>query len=121
MSQTCTTQPPSNTDDTSYGGPTPLGEYLIGKRRTNPTYNIDWYRLYPKKEDGSGYYGYYKPTKTGRSMMGLHPGKVSLGCVTVLAPNYNRDVCWQKMRNVIDKGNMSYRRSNYSGYLFVYN
>ena len=53
--------------------------------------------------------------------MGLHPGKVSLGCVTVLAPNYNRDVCWQKMRNVIDKGNMSYRRSNYSGYLFVYN
>ncbi|CAH3018633.1 unnamed protein product, partial [Porites evermanni] len=50
-------------NDRRYGGPTPRGEYLIGNRYTNPRYNIDWYNLYPKKEDNSGYYGYTQRTK----------------------------------------------------------
>ena len=51
--------------------------------------------------------------------MGLHPGRTSLGCVTVRAPTYNSDACWQRIRRVIDSGNMYYRGSSYSGFLFV--
>ena len=118
-SVTCTTQPPAERRDDRFGGPTPRGEYLIGKRYTNPTYNIDWYNLYPKKEDNSGYYGYTQRTRTGRYAMGLHPGRTSLGCVTVKAPRYNSDPCWQRIRRVIDSGNMWYRGSGYSGFLYV--
>ena len=118
-SVTCTTQPPRERNDRRYGGPTPRGEYLIGNRYTNSRYNIDWYNLYPKKEDSSGYYGYTQRTRTGRYAMGLHPGRTSLGCVTVRAPTYNSDACWQRIRRVIDSGNMYYRGSSYSGFLFV--
>ena len=116
---TCVTQPPAQTDDTKYGGPTPLGEYLIGKRYTNPSYGIDWYNLYPKKEDNSGYYRYTQPTQTGRYAMGLHPGTISEGCVTVKAPLYNDDPCWKKIRKVVDSGTMWYRGWDYSGFLYV--
>ena len=116
---TCTTQPPSEPRDDKYGGPTPRGEYLIGKRYTHPSHRIDWYNLYPKKEDNSGYYGYTQPTQKGRYAMGLHPGTVSLGCVTVKAPLYNNDPCWKKIRKVIDSGSMWYRGSGYSGFLYV--
>ena len=60
-------------------------------------------------------------------MMGLHPGLVSEGCVTVKVPDgtprsgYNNYNCWQKMRQVIDSGDMTYNGWKYSGYLFVYN
>ena len=116
---TCTTQPPSEPRDDKYGGPTPRGEYLIGKRYSHPSHRIDWYNLYPKKEDNSGYYGYTQPTQKGRYAMGLHPGTVSLGCVTVKAPLYNNDPCWKKIRKVIDSGSMWYRGSGYSGFLYV--
>ena len=116
---TCPTQPPKEARDDKQGGPTPLGEYLIGNRYKHRRHNIDWYNLYPKKEDNSGYYGYTQPTKKGRFAMGLHPGKVSLGCVTVKAPTYDNDPCWQKIRKVIDAGNMNYRGSTYSGFLYV--
>lgn len=116
---TCETQPPNEPRDDRYGGPTPLGEYLIGKKYTNPQYNIDWYNLYPKKEDNSGYYGYTQPTRTGRYAMGLHPRQVSLGCVTVKAPTYNSDRCWRQISAVVDSGNMHYRGSSYSGFLYV--
>ena len=59
--------------------------------------------------------------------MGLHPGLLSEGCVTVKVRDgtpmseYNNDNCWQKMRRVIDSGDMTYNRSKFSGYLFVYN
>ncbi|XP_068698314.1 uncharacterized protein [Montipora foliosa] len=118
-SATCRTQAPRETRDDRFGGPTPRGEYLIGKRYTNPQYRIDWYNLYPKKEDNSGYYGYTQRTRKGRYAMGLHPGTTSLGCVTVRAPTYNSDPCWQRIRRVIDNGNMNYRRSSYSGFLYV--
>ena len=118
-SVTCTTQPPIQPRDDRFGGPTPRGEYLIGNRYTHSRLRIDWYNLYPKKEDSSGYYGYTQRTRTGRFAMGLHPGQRSLGCVTVYAPNENSDPCWQKIRKVIDSGNMYYRGSSYSGFLYV--
>jgi len=120
-SVTCTTQPTKERRDDKPGGPTPRGEYLIGKRRTHRTYGIDWYNLYPKKEDNSGYYSYTQRTRTGRYAMGLHPGTISEGCVTVKASTYyyNYDPCWQRIRKVIDSGNMQYRRSSYSGFLYV--
>lgn len=116
---TCTTQPPSEPRDDRPGGPTPRGEYLIGNRYTHQSHGIDWYRLYPKKEDNSGYYGYLQRTKKGRFAMGLHPGTESLGCVTVYAPSYDDDSCWQRIRRVIDSGNMYYRGSSYKGFLYV--
>lgn len=119
-SVTCTTQPPlSETRDDRPGGPTPLGEYLIGKRYTHSKHKIDWYNLYPKKEDNSGYYKYTDSTQKGRSTLALHPGTISEGCVTVKASTYNNDPCWQRIRKVIDSGNMQYRRSSYSGFLYV--
>ena len=116
---TCPTQPTAETRDDQDGGPTPRGEYLIGKRYTHKKHKIDWYNLYPKKEDNSGYYPHDKPTQTGRSHMGLHPGTVSLGCVTVKAPLYNDDPCWKKIRKVVDSGTMWYRGWDYSGFLYV--
>lgn len=111
----CCTAIPSESDDTKYGGPTPYNEYLIGQRRTNPTYNIDWYNLYPRKEAPlTGYYSYYQSTAAGRSTMGLHPGTVSLGCVTVKG-----DSCWVETKSVLESGSMMYRNSGYSGFLYV--
>lgn len=118
-SATCPTQPPNERRDDRFGGPTPLGEYLIGKRYPHGIRRIDWYNLYPKKEDNSGYYGYRQPTRKGRYALGLHPGMISLGCVTVRAPTYNSDTCWQRIRRVIDSGNMNYRGSSFSGFLYV--
>ena len=116
---TCNTLLPTLvTKDDQEGGPTPLGEYLIGKRRINDE-GIDWYNLYPKKEDSSGYYGFNESTQTGRDRMGLHPGVDSKGCVTVFAPTYNSDPCWQLIRKLVDYGKLSYRNSSYSGFLFV--
>lgn len=112
-SVTCPTQPPRETRDDRFGGPTPRGEYLIGRRYRHPK-GIDWYNLYPKKEDNSGYYSYSQRTKTGRSLMGLHPGSRSLGCVTV-----KEQTCWGNIRRVIDSGTMQYRHSRYSGFLYV--
>lgn len=105
VSATCGTVSPSQTRDDRFGGPTPLGEYLIGKR-----YNIDWYNLYPKKEDNSCY---YQRTRKGRYAISLHPGTRSLGCVTVVKS------CWPSIRSVVDSGNQPYCGSYYSGYLFV--
>ncbi|XP_015748159.1 PREDICTED: uncharacterized protein LOC107327945 isoform X2 [Acropora digitifera] len=113
-SVTCTTQPPTETRDDKDGGPTPRGEYLIGRRNTHWRKKIDWYNLFPKKEDNSGYYSYTQSTKTGRSHMGLHPGSFSLGCVTV-----KESTCWGNIRSVIDSGTMQYRNWPYSGFLYV--
>ena len=120
QSVTCTTQPPTEvTADNQTDGPTPRGEYLIGLRYTHQTHGIDWYKLYPKKEDSSDYYDYRDKTKKGRSAMGLHPGTISKGCVTVKVLT-----CWQQIRDVIDSGSMYYWRINWTfyfrGFLYVH-
>src|SRR5436305_10980886 len=74
---------PREKDDTKEGGLTPVGEFLIGKNYKHPDHKIDWHKLYPRMEDNTGYYGYTAKTKTGRFAMGLHPGSISLGCVTI--------------------------------------
>ena len=49
--------------------------------------------------------------------MGLHPGLLSKGCLTVKVGDgtprseYNKYNCWQKMSQVIDSGDMTYNDS----------
>ena len=56
--------------------------------------------------------------------MGIHPGTVSEGYVTVNAPDKDEGACWKKIRKVIDSGNMVYTgrtTSTYSGFLYIVN
>ena len=115
---------PVITDDTQTNGPTPVNEYLIGQRYTHGVHNIDWYKLYPRKEDNSGYYPYDQATATGRFSMGLHPGAVSLGCVTVDsagASPYDSNQTWVSLRNHVDGGAFTYNGSSFVGFLYVVN
>ena len=73
---------PRETDAGKESGPTPKGEYLVGKRYQHEKYACDWYQLSPIKENNSGYYA-YADQKLGRSHLALHPGQISEGCVTV--------------------------------------
>ncbi|XP_048588617.1 uncharacterized protein LOC116618446 isoform X1 [Nematostella vectensis] len=127
-SHTCKVVKATGKTEADQKGPTPYGEYLIGNYHTSTTYSgLDWYKLYPKKEDNSGYYGYWSANNLGRSTMGLHPGRVSWGCVTVDASNcnsggydcYNRDSCWTQIKSIVSSGSMTYRKSTYSGILYV--
>jgi len=113
--------PPRETNDTKEGGPTPVGEYLIGTRYTHDKHKIDWYKLYLRIEDDSGYYGYTAKTKTGRFAMGLHPGSVSLGCVTVKSADnpYDKSEIWRAVRNKLDSSKLTYKNDDFSGLLYV--
>jgi hypothetical protein len=113
--------PTKELDDTKAGGPTPVGEYLIGRRFKHDKHKIDWYRLYPRIENNSGYYGYTAKTKTGRFAMGLHPGAVSLGCVTVRSTKvpYDRSDVWNSVRQELDSSNLRYKNDGFSGFLYV--
>jgi hypothetical protein len=108
-------------DDKKPNGPTPPGEYLIGKRIKHAKLLIDWYKLYPRIEDNSGYYGYTAKTKTGRFAMGLHPGSVSLGCVTVKSSTkpYDVSTVWKPVRTKLDSSNLTYKKDTFSGLLYV--
>lgn len=116
---------PVETDDTKEGGPTPLGEYLIGERYVHEQLNRDWYRLYPRKEDSSGYYPYTARTQTDRDRMGLHPGSISEGCTTIAVPGATSGAeasshpNWLKVRDYLETGSMTYRGSSYKGFLYV--
>ncbi|MBX7135140.1 MAG: DUF2778 domain-containing protein [Fimbriimonadaceae bacterium] len=112
---------PRVTDDKKEKGPTPVGEYLIGTRFKNATYHIDWYKLYPRIEDNSGYYGYTTSTKTGRDRMGLHPGSISEGCVTVKSSvmPYDTSEVWKVVRSKLDSGKLSYKNDDFNGLLYV--
>jgi hypothetical protein len=115
---------PAITNDAQTNGPTPINEYLIGQRYTHATHNIDWYKLYPRKEDNSGYYPYDSPTQTGRKQMGLHPGSTSLGCVTVdraQAQPYDSNPQWIALRTYVDSGSMTYNGTGFCGFLYVIN
>lgn len=57
--------------------------------------------------------------------MGFHPGRVSLGCVTVTTATtnqseYNADPTWGTIRAVLDRGSYTYKGSEYSGFLWVH-
>lgn len=109
-SHTCPIVVASGTED-RVGGPTPRNEYLMQPIRTHK--DIDWSDLHARKEDASGYYGYLDTNANGRTGFGLHPGRISEGCVTV-----QRD-CWCDLKKILDKGKMNYRGVNYLGFLHV--
>jgi hypothetical protein len=111
---------PRETDDRKQGGPTPVGEYLIGRRIQHPTHKIDWYQLYPRMEDKWGYYGYTERSKTGRFAMGLHPGSVSLGCVTVKSTDtpYDKSEIWRSVQKKLD-ASMLTTKGAFTGFLYV--
>ncbi|XP_072042102.1 uncharacterized protein [Amphiura filiformis] len=117
-SQKCCTKPGTGNDD-EIGGPTPKKEYLIGQFRRNwvSWRLVDWHNLYPKKNDNSGYWPYNVPNEDGRSLIGLHPGSVTQGCVTV-----TDDTCWDAINEIVSNGYMTYTgtiTSNYDGFLYV--
>lgn len=125
-SKTCDAVATHETSETEAYGPTPMGEYLIGQKRDNN--GKDWFNIYPKKEDNSGYYGYWDRTENGRRTMGLHPGRVSEGCVTVDTSDkcstgdnycYNTHRCWRGIKSLVNRGSMTYKGSTYSGILYV--
>ena len=72
---------------------TPLGHYKLGAVEYNSGKNKNWVNLYPKKKKGDGYWDYYcENPDTNRSKIALHPGSVSLGCISV--PDQS---CWNKL------------------------
>lgn len=91
-SVTCDTQSPSG----GYSAP-PAKTYLIETMRIHTELNREWFNLNPKKSTSSGYWDYYSvDPDTGRSTIGLHPGTISHGCVTILDSN-----CWIRLRDVL--------------------
>ena len=116
-------KPTKEKNDTKQKGPTPLGEFLIGQRFTHGEHKIDWYKLYPRIEDKTGYYGYTAKTKTGRFAMGLHPGAVSHGCVTVKSNSdpYDEAEGWKLIRKKLDSATLTYKGDSFSGLLYVEN
>ena len=113
---------PTITDDTQTGGPTPLGEFLIGERYEHATHKIDWYKLYPRMKDNTGYFGYGAATETGRATMGLHPGGNSAGCVTIDsdgATPHDTNTEWIALQKFVDSGSMTYNGTGFTGFLYV--
>lgn len=77
----------ANTDNT------PVGTYKVGAVEWNSGKERFWVNLYPRKASGSGYWDYYcENPDTGRSKIALHPGSVSLGCISV--PD---TACWSRL------------------------
>lgn len=112
---------PNEKDDKREFGITPVGEFLVGLPFKHPKHECDWCKLYPRIEDNSGYYGYGAQTKMGRFAMGLHPGRISQGCVTVkseLFP-YDSNVNWKKVREILNSRRMKYKSDDFCGFLFV--
>lgn len=96
----CDTQPALNSDPAANKGPAPDGLYAIGPVYTNPQHSKPWANLYPRKKAGKGWWDYYRgnPDVPGsRKYIGLHPGKVSWGCVTV-TDRYN---CWANLEKML--------------------
>ena len=64
------------------GGKLPLGRYRIGTFYSHS--GTPWFNLYPERSSG-GYWDYYTrvPELGCRGGFGLHPGTISLGCITV--------------------------------------
>jgi hypothetical protein len=91
---------PSQKDFKKELGPTPPGTYKIDKRRIHPRHQCGWYNLCAYSGSGCKFGGYNEghPKYPGRDSMGLHPGTVSQGCVTV-----TKD-CWDKLDALVQRG-----------------
>lgn len=119
----CNTVPPRINDETKEGGPLPLATYLIDTERIEENHHIQWHNLLAPLEDGTGYYGFgdrwfWRKYRNRRCLFGLHPGTISLGCVTVVNSE------WNAVDNFTNSGELTYLGNNnkiehFNGYLTV--
>jgi len=80
----------ANTDNT------PVGNYKLGAVEWNTGKKKYWVNLYPQKKSKNGYWDYYcENPDTERSKIALHPGSISLGCISV--PDKE---CWGKLEKL---------------------
>ena len=81
------------------GGKLPTGYYRIGTFYHHGSAGTPWFNLYHQRSAG-GFWDYYtKASDIGcRGGFGLHPGTVSLGCITVK----NRG-CFDRIKAVITR------------------
>ena len=81
------------------GGKLPKGSYRIGTFYLHGRARTPWFNLYPKRSAG-GYWDYYtKASELGcRGGFGLHPGSVSLGCITVTDKR-----CFDQIKAVVQR------------------
>ena len=97
----CDTKRPSQTSSSKANGPAPDGLYSIGAVYTHRTHGISWANLYPIKQNGNGWWDYYRTNPaTGRGYIGLHPGQISQGCITVTDQS-----CWNKLERMLRSKN----------------
>lgn len=77
------------------GGKLPAGYYYIGDHYSRN--GVPWFNLYKQRASG-GFWDYHTqiPEENCRGGFGLHPGTISLGCITVLDP-----ACFDGIRDVI--------------------
>ena len=95
----CDTKPAVNSNPAADKGPAPNGYYAIGAIYTHGTHGISWANLHPRKQNGNGWWNYYRanPDVPGsRSHIGLHPGRTSRGCVTVTG-----SYCWSNLESML--------------------
>lgn len=79
------------------GGKLPVGYYRIGNFYHHGSARTPWFNLYKQRPAG-GYWDYYTkiPDESCRGGFGLHPGTVSLGCITTTSPS-----CFDRLKTVI--------------------
>ena len=93
-----------NTVGQVQGGKLPTGYYRIGTFYLHGNARTPWFNLYRRRSAG-GYWDYYtRASDIGcRGGFGLHPGTVSLGCITVKDRS-----CFDDIKKVLTR---SYSRS----------
>ncbi|XP_028391133.1 uncharacterized protein LOC114515993 [Dendronephthya gigantea] len=99
----CDTKRAQTNDPADKYGPAPNGRYAIGSVYKHSKHGISWANLYPKKQHNNGWWDYYRsnPDVPGsRSHIGLHPGRLSQGCVTVTDKS-----CWNKVETMLQSKN----------------
>lgn len=118
-------------------GPIPPGKYLIGtawNHLPGSPGNYMWYRLWGWNEQRRGYF-YFPPgvevrgpggVLVERSVMNLHTGLSSIGCLTVPSDiphgqtNYPQSAQYDQLRKMLDNTTpLLYKGSNFTGTLYV--
>jgi hypothetical protein len=73
----------------------------VGAVEWNSGKKTNWVNLYPAKKSGNGYWDYYCVNPdTERSKIALHPGSISLGCISV--PDSS---CWLRLEKKLKQQN----------------